>query len=77
MNPMQFMQLIRGGQNPQQLVLGMMEQQMSGNPMGENLINLAKQGDSASIEQIVRNIAQSKGINFDQEFASFRQMLGL
>jgi hypothetical protein len=38
---------------------------MSGNPMGENLINLAKQGDSASIEQIVRNIAQSKGINFD------------
>lgn len=40
MNPamMQLMQVIRGGANPQQLVMNMLEQQMSNNPIGQNLI---------------------------------------
>lgn len=79
MNPMmmQLMQMIRGGGNPQQLVMNMLEQQMSGNPMGQNLLALAKNGDGAGIEKIARNLAQSQGIDFDKEFASFRQMMGL
>lgn len=79
MNPamMQLMQVIRGGANPQQLVMNMLEQQMSNNPIGQNLIQLAKNGDGVGIEQIVRNLAKSQGIDFDKEFTSFKKMMGL
>lgn len=55
-NPMQLIQMIKGGQNPQQLVMNMLEQQMQNTPMGANLLSLAKQNRSADIEQIARNI---------------------
>lgn len=74
---MQFMQMVRNGGNPQQMVITMLEQQMSGNPMGQNLIALAKKGDGASIEKVVRNLAKSQGIDFDKEFSAFKQMMGL
>ena len=45
--------------------------------MGQNLLNLAKNGRSADIEQIARNLAKQKGIDFDKEFAAFKEMLGL
>lgn len=34
MNPMQLIQMIKGGQNPQQLVMNILEQQMQNTPMG-------------------------------------------
>ena len=34
MNPMQIIAMIKNGQNPQQLVLSMLENQMGGTPMG-------------------------------------------
>lgn len=42
MNPMQLIQMIKGGQNPQQLVMNILEQQMQNTPMGANLLSLAK-----------------------------------
>ena len=77
MNPMQFMQMIRGGMNPQQLAMNLIQQNIGNTPMGQNLLNLAKNGKTADIEQVVRNLAQQRGIDFDKEFASFKQMLGL
>jgi hypothetical protein len=56
---MQIIQMIRNGQNPQQLVMDMMKQQFQGNPMGANLINMAQQGDTAQIEQFARNLVAS------------------
>ena len=55
-NPMNIIQMIRGGQNPQQLVMNLLENQMQNTPMGANLLNLARQNRSADIEQIARNI---------------------
>ena len=52
-NPMQLIQMIKGGQNPQQLVMNMLEQQMQNTPMGANLLSLAKQNRSADIEQAI------------------------
>ena len=72
----QFMSMIRGGYNPEQLMLNLMEQRMRGTPMGDNLINLARQGKTAEIEQIARNIASQRGIDFDKEFAAFKRSLG-
>lgn len=76
MNPFQIANILRNG-NPQQMVFGMLEQYSQGNPIMQNLLSLAKQGDSASIEQIARNMVASKGGNFDQEFAAFKQQFGL
>lgn len=76
-NPMQLIQAIKSGQNPQQLMLSILEGQMSNTPMGANLLNLARNGNSREIEQIARNISKQRGIDFDKEFAAFRQQLGV
>lgn len=76
-NSMQLLQMIKGGQNPQQLVMSILEQRMQNTPMGANLLSLAKQNRSADIEQIARNICKQNGVDFDKEFNSFKQMLGI
>lgn len=77
MNPMQIIQLIKGGQNPQQLVMQILQQQAQNNPMGANLLELVQNNKTADVEQIARNLAKTKGIDFDKEFNSFKQLLGI
>lgn len=67
--------MLQGG-NPEQLALNLLAQR-SGNPMVQNLIDLAGKGDTAAIEQIVRNIAKERGIDYDKEFNSFRRAIKL
>lgn len=68
-------QQIRQGQNPQQLMLNMLQQ--TNNPISANLFNLAQQGKTKEIEQVARNIMKQQGKDFDTEFRAFRQTLGL
>ena len=75
MNPMDFLNMVRGGQNPQQMMLNVLQQ--GNNPMSQNLFNLAKQGNTAQIEQIARNLCAQRGMDFDREFNSFKQQLGI
>ena len=77
MNPMQIIQLIKGGQNPQQLVMQILQQQAQNNPMCANLLELVKNNKAADVEQIARNLAKTKDIDFDTEFNSFKQLLGI
>lgn len=76
-NPMQLMQMIKGGGNPQQFVMNMLQQQAGNNPMMANLLNLAKENKTGDIEQIARNMLKEQGRDFDKEFANFRQSFGL
>ena len=76
-NPMLVIQAIKSGQNPQQLMLNILQNNMSSTPFGANLISLAQQGNSMEIEKIARNVAQQRGIDFDKEFANFVKSLGL
>lgn len=76
-NPMQIMQFIRGGGNPQQMMINMLEQQSGNNPMMANLLDLAKQNKTNDIEQIARNMLKEQGKDYDKEFANFKQMFGL
>ena len=76
-NIMQLVQAIRGGQNPQQLVMNMLQQNMGNNPIGQNLLSLAKNNDGKGIEQIARNLCAQRGLDFDTEFAKFKQQFGL
>ena len=73
----QFMAMVKNGYNPQQLVIQMLETQMKGTPMGDNLLNLARQGNTAEIEKIARNLVAQRGGDFDKEFLRFKQQLGL
>ncbi len=72
-----MLQQIMQGKNPQQLVLNYLQQQIGNTPIGQNLLNLAQQNNTQAIEQIVRNLCQQKGINYDEQFNLFKQQLGL
>ena len=75
-NPMQLIQMIKNGSNPQQLMLSVLEGQVSNTPMGQNLLTLAKGNQTQSIEQIARNICQQRGMDYDKEFNAFKNTLG-
>ena len=71
---MQFINMIQSNKNPQQFVMNMLNEKANFNPVYKNLVDLVRAGDTKGIENIVRNIAEEKGINFDKEFNSFKQM---
>jgi len=76
-NITEIMQMMRGG-NPQNMIMGMLEQTASsGDPMAQNLLFLVNSGNQREIEQVARNVAKEKGIDFDKEFNSFKQMFRL
>lgn len=71
-----FMDQVRRGYRPDQITLSMIEQKMKGNPLGDNLIRLAREGNGAEIEKIARNLAAQQGLDFDAELARFKKQLG-
>ena len=75
-NPMAIINLIRSGKNPEQLMISYLESQLKGTPLGENLVTLAKNNNTAEIEKIARNICEQRGLNYDKEFNDFKQRLG-
>ena len=73
-NMMDFIKIVKNV-NPQEFVINMLRQNMAnGNPIAGNLIQMINSNDSRGIEQVARNIAKEKGIDFDKEFNSFKQM---
>ena len=75
--PKELIAMIKSGINPQQLTMNILQNQMSNSPLGQNLLSLAQNGDTSQIEQFARNYVASQGKDFDQEFNSFMQMLGI
>ncbi len=76
MNPMQLMQMLKSG-NPQSFVFQMLEQNAQSNPFFANILQLAKSNRTSEIEQIAINMCKEKGIDFNKEFNSFKNNLGL
>ena len=76
-NPAQLIQMIKSGQNPQQLLMSIMKDRVKGTPMGDNLLSLMESNNTPEIEKVVRNIFQQRGIDFDKEFNAFKRNLGL
>lgn len=72
MNPLQLIQMIKSGQNPQQLVMNMLQNNAQNNPLAANLLHLAQNNDSSAIETFARNYFASQGKDFDKEFEAFR-----
>lgn len=73
-NMIDFIKVVKQG-NPQAFVMNVLQQDaQKGNPIAVNLIQMINSGDSRGIEQVARNIAKEKGLDFDKEFNSFKQM---
>jgi hypothetical protein len=72
-----LLSLLRNGNNPQAIAMQLLQQQAGNNPMLQNLLQLAQQGDSEGIEAVVRNIAKERGIDFDKELNEFQRALGI
>ena len=43
------------------------------NPMAKNIMGMAQKGDFAGVEQLGRNIAKERGMDFDSEFEKFKR----
>lgn len=72
-----MIQMAKNHQNPEQMMIQFLQQQAQQNPMGQNLLSLAQAGNTADIEKIARNMCAQRGVDFDKEFAAFKQSLGL
>ena len=76
-NVLQFVSLIKNNPNPQALVMNELQKRAQENPILGNIATLVQNGDTQGVETIVRNIAKERGIDFDKEFNSFKQMFKL
>lgn len=74
---MQFIQMMRNGNNPQEMIMNMLQQQAGNTPVGQNLLRMAQNNDGKGIENFARNLCAQRGLDFDKEFAAFKQQLGL
>ena len=73
-NPLMLIQMIKQGQNPQQLLMSVLQGQAGGNPM---LLRLIQNGNKAEIETFARNYFASQGKDFDKEFNAFKETFKL
>lgn len=48
-NPMQLIQMIKHGKNPQQLLMSILQQQGNNNPILNNAVGLAQQGNISGL----------------------------
>ncbi len=75
-DPNVLIQMIKQGQNPQQLMLKILTEQAN-TPLTQNLLTLAKNGQTQELENVVRNIySQQGGDDFDRDFVAFKRAIG-
>lgn len=55
--------------NPKQIIANILNKNQ--NPMINNLIGMAKNGDTQGVENFARNLFNERGRDFDKEFAEF------
>lgn len=72
---MMLIQMIKGGKNPQQLLMSILKNQSGNNPILNNVVNMAENGNRSGLEMIARNLAQQRGLDFDKELANLKNQL--
>ena len=76
-NPAILIQMIKSGQNPQQLLISILEGQVNDNPVNANLLDMVKNNRTSDIERFARNYFSSQGMDFDTEFNAFKKAYGI
>lgn len=54
---------------------GILSRMNISNPILNNVITMAKNGDTKGVEDFARNICKQKGLDFDTEFSKFKDTL--
>ena len=73
-NPIEMIKgLMSKGESPQQMITNMISQ--NSNPMIQNLMKIAPNGNTQEVENFARNICKEKGIDFDKEFSNFMKQI--
>lgn len=68
-NPIEMIKLFLGqNKKPEELLQKMVN---DNNPILNNLINMARSGDSKGVENFARNLYKDQGKDFDKEFSEF------
>ena len=62
MNPMALVQMLRGGGNPQAMLMNIMKQNAGNNPVLNNTMQMMEKNDYKGIEQLARNLGKEKGV---------------
>ena len=75
-NPFQVIGMIKNGQNPQQIIMNLLEQQNS-SPMYKSLKNMIHNNKIDEIEDFARNYVNSQGGDFDRDFNAFKKNIGI
>lgn len=75
-NPMQIMQMIRGG-NPQQAIMNAMRNQAGQNPVLNNALDMVEKQDAKGLEQLARNLCESNGVNADDMVKQIKSQFGM
>lgn len=67
--PVPIMNMLRNKISPEMIV-----KQMAGNnPILNNAIKLAENGDIDGVEKIAKNICEQRGLDFNKEVAEFKK----
>lgn len=75
MNPLQMIKLaMSGGKNPQEIVKQMIGN--NNNPIIQNLVKMAENGDYKGVENVARNMLKEQGRDFDAEIKDFQNLIG-
>lgn len=70
MNPLDMIKnFMSGGKNPQEIAMQMIGN--NNNPVIQNLIKMAQNGDYQGVEEFARNFYKQQGRDFDKEFSQF------
>lgn len=72
---MKIIMQLKNEANPQQIVMNMLQQRASQNPMAQNFMSLANSFQVGDMEKVVRNIYQARGLDFDKVSEEWKQML--
>lgn len=76
MNPMNLIQMLKGG-NPAQMLMGMLRQQSGNNPVMQNALDMAEKGDIDGLKNLAHNLGKENGIDVDSAMKKIKGQFGI
>lgn len=70
---MNFIQMLRNAQNPQQMMVNTLKQQTGNNPVMNNALQMMEKGDGVGIEKLARNLCKERNVNADEMFKQVKE----
>lgn len=74
MNPLDIIKnFMGGGKTPQEIAMNMIGNNT--NPIMQNLVKMAQNGDYQGVEKVARNMFEEQGRDFDAEVRDFQNFI--